>query len=157
MSRVVICSSARGRGRAAARNKAKVKRSEMDTQQITTIAIQGNYSTIHTSPRPRIFPAFLLISLILCPDPGHFCPPSKHLVFRTFRRLDSHASLVTLDFEIWSFFDVWILGLGSYFSVTVFTHSWLSKYHRTVSLMPRSKVYAGTHSSSFCNLVASIA
>jgi hypothetical protein len=48
MSFVVICWSARGRGRAAARNNANVKRREMDTQQITTIAIQSDYSTIYT-------------------------------------------------------------------------------------------------------------
>jgi hypothetical protein len=56
MSFVVICWSARGRGRAAARNKAKVKRREMDSQQITTIAIQSDYSTTHTFSLSQDFP-----------------------------------------------------------------------------------------------------
>lgn len=43
------------------------------------------------------------------------------------------------------------------FEVTAATQAWLSRYHCTVSRMPRSKVYAGSQPSSRLILEASMA
>lgn len=53
---VVTCSPACGRGRAAALNNARQKRSEIETQQMTMIAIPRNVARPVPRPIPRNFP-----------------------------------------------------------------------------------------------------